>query len=492
MSSSSIFSSWKPGKWTFHHLIIFGLIGSGFSIVVFDLLRKTIFLQSSWNYHYPARRLVYDPALTGAMVLISILFVFAVPQMLALSRKRFLVTTYGITFLLAALALYVVPLLAADVTSATNDEFSAASVLFIEKGPLEYFSQFHKTGVPTGTQPHLEEAEWVVSLIHSFDFIPGHEYMADYAADLKVQKHGPISLLVVAPFLYLIHQGTSIAILGEYLIMATLPTVAYFVYLQYFPERTSRVGALLVLSAPAYLIYQRTPAAYDVITALFLGLSTFAFLLGVRRRSFSAFATSGIVFSFAALSKITALPILGAFVLYALLTSASKGDLLKKLTAFGIASTVVPISLLFVGYNFLIQYLFTIARQMNQSSMTSTHPAAYLENPILNVISPLYNMRLMGIAMLVLALVFASRFVLFRDLPTEDREIAALSFIVPFLPFVFVLSGLTAARHLLPFIVPLGFIALAGLERLNADSQTTIRLTQAAIAVNLGVGIVGL
>lgn len=483
---------WNPREWTRFQWMFAILVAAGTTIIVFDLLRKSFFLHATWNYHYPDRRLVYNPALTLSFLMVTGLLMSAVPRFLSTSRSRFIVSSYAFTIVLSAIALYAVPLLAADVTSPPNNEFSAAAVLLVEEGPIEFVARFHATGVPSGPQPHVEEAEMVASILRSLDILPWNERMGAYAAEMKVQKHGPVALFIVGPFIYLLQHGVETAILGEYLLMATLPVVSYRTFRVYFPERTSRVGALLLLSAPAYLIFQRAPQAYDIITAILLGISLYTFLRDVRDNKVTGIAASGIVFSLAALSKITALPILGGYLMILYLTRDSLADVFRKLAVFGVASLIFPIMLLLGGYNFLVQYLFTIVRQMNQSTMTSTHPAAYLKNPLLNVLSPVYNSRLMGVALLLLAIVFIVALVSKDWRPTQDYELVATSLLVPFLPFVFVMAGLTASRHLLPYIVPLGFVALAGLENIDVNPLEETRLIRVAIAVNAGIALVGL
>ena len=482
----------NPLKWNTTQHVIASLLIFGPSIIVFDILRKSILLQASWNYHFPQRRLTYDPILTGIFIALSIAVVWGVPRILSTTRKKFIIVTYVLALIIATLSLYTVPMLAADATAAPNDEFSAAATVVIEQGPIEFFSQFHKIGVPSGRPPHIEEAQMVADWLRMVSFIPGADKMASYASEMKVQKHGPVPLLLLAPFIYLLDQGVETALLGEYVLFATLPIIAYHAYRLHFEEKVSRIGTYLVLSAPSLMIYQRGPNPYDVVTAIFIGISLFAFLRGLQGHMSRRMATSGITFSLASLSKITALPMLAGYALLIYLVRDTRRGKIKSFAEFLTALLTVPILLLLVGYNFFIQYLFTISRLLNQSEISSSDPAANLADPLIKILAPIYNIRLFGFGLLLFVFVYIVIRSWNRETLTVGRDLIAVSLLVPLLPFIPVMIGLTAARHLLPYIIPIGFVGLAGLEQLESEPKQKIRIIQAVLAVNFGILIVGL
>jgi hypothetical protein len=157
----------------------------------------------------------------------------------------------------------------------------------------------------------------------------------------------------------------------------------------------------------------------------------------------------------------------------------------RKFGAFVIGSSVVPIGLLFVGYNFAIQYLFTFARQMNADPTQGA--ASYLENPLLGYLGPRYNLRLLGPPVLLLVILFVS-FAVYRALSArlilKNRQIIALWLTLPLIPFLFLLSAPLLSRHLLPMLVLVVFLGLEGLEMINCRDRC-IPLIQVALCVNL-------
>jgi hypothetical protein len=57
---------------------------------VFDVLKKTVFLNASWNYTYPDWHFVYNVPVTVLLVVVSVCVLIGYPRLLNLSERHYL------------------------------------------------------------------------------------------------------------------------------------------------------------------------------------------------------------------------------------------------------------------------------------------------------------------------------------------------------------------------------------------------------------------
>ena len=468
------------------------LVVFGFSAAGFDILRKTVFLGASWNYNYPAYTLVYDPLAVGLFVLVGLSLVVAYPHIGRLDQHRFLLVLVVSTVALSVGGFFVTPARSFQWISPSSGYYHAA-LFAAQEGPLAYISSFHSLGTVDGSEPNIETARYLVETIKTSPLPTGiRSYLVDYVSPITVQKHGLIPPLVVAPALVLLGPGDLSAMAGSYLVTLTLPVVAYLGIREQFSESSARLGAFLVATSPAYIIYQRYQSvAWDAITAVWIGASTALLLVYLARGRERYLVGSGAVFSLAILSKASAAVYVFAVIPMLLLVAEGWRRRVRLVGLFSTSSLALPVLLLPLGYNFLVQYAFTAARlQVEASSTSGGGRAAYLSNPLLNIAGPMYNGRLLGLAVLLFIAVFIAVYVSERSLPAPgsrwtDWRWFAILFLLPILPFIFTLPGRTISRHLLPFIVPLTVISLAGLESIDTSAPSSDRLARGALLANL-------
>lgn len=473
------------------------LVVAAVGIAGFDILRKTVFLGASWNYRYPADTLIYDPLAVGFFAFVGICVIVGYPRISQLEQRRFLLVLVLGTISLSVAGFFVTPERSFRWIAPSSGYYQAA-LFAANEGPLAYISSFHSLGTVDGSKPNIETARYLSEQLRSSPLPFGlGAHLADYVSEITVQKHGLIPPLVVAPALVLLGPGDLHAMAGSYLITLTIPVIAYLGLREQFSEHSARFGALLIATSPAYIVYQRYQSvAWDAITAVWIGASTALLLAYLARGRERYLVASGGVFSLAILSKASAAVYVFAVIPMLLLVAQGWKRRARLVGLFSVSSLALPVLLLPLGYNFLIQYAFTLARlQVEASSSLAGSRAAYLTNPLLNIAGPVYNGRLIGPAVLLFGAIFVLVYVSRRTLPepgnrwTERRWFAAL-FLLPILPYIFTLPGRTISRHLLPFVVPITVVALAGLESINMSETSSERVARAALFANLVIALV--
>jgi hypothetical protein len=199
------------------------------------------------------------------------------------------------------------------------------------------------------------------------------------------------------------------------------------------------------------------------------------------------------------LSKETAPAFLFAAIPILYITGGNWAERFRSISVFGLSSAALPVALIPLGYNFFIQYGYTVARHsvVLEASKPASHPASYLNNSLLEILGPIYNGRLLGPALLLFAFIFI--IIQISRMKNTDKKsnsentikIASL-FLFALAPFVLIIPGLTISRHILSFVIPLLFISITGYAALGFDRSSTIRMTQLALGSNLAIALVGI
>lgn len=447
---------------TWVYMAVLATIG----VSIFDFLRKTLLLEASWNYHYPEWTLVYNPVALLLLFFVLISIVILYDALLELNDRNFLLTIITLTIVLSILTLLATPIKSykwafqPHVQGPIETFQYHPSTIAAEEGLKTFFANFHSTPTLNGDD-RIETTKYLTNQLQQAHYLPWNESWADYASNIVTQRHGPIPALLVAPFLWILGSSPTNAVIGSYTITLTLPIITFFILRPYFDEKLTRIGTTFVIMSPAYLIYQRYgTVSYDAITAVVAAIGIALFLDACRTKRKSHFILAGIVFSGAMLSKISILTMLPTFFILILIYSEGVRNIITSTTLFGISCLIVPFSLLPLGYNFIVQYLYDLARiQMGDGGSSGLFAR----------LVSLYNVRLLGTVALCFALLFIISLAYRRPASLKERELVGLSFIPAILPF-FLFKGITLSRHLLPLLPLIIFIGLCGICRRSKDS----------------------
>ncbi len=467
-------------------LAIFGTVG----LILFDTARKTIFLGANWNYEYPAWEFIYDPFALGALIIASGMLVVSFDRIMDLERNHYVIVLFVSTVVISALAFFATPeksfkwALTPDTPGPVESFQYQPATIAAEEGLQSFFAQFHSASTLSGSD-RLETTRYLTEQLREAEYLPWNDSMADYASKIVTQRHGPIPGLLVAPFLVVLGSSPENAVIGSYAITITFPLLTYFLLRPYFGERRSRLGSLFVLFAPAYLIYQRYGTiSYDAITAVVATVAVILFLNACRTDRRWVLAVSGIVFSGAMLSKISILTLFAAFGVLILVYTDTVKEAVSDILTFGGSTLIVPITLLFLGYNFVIQYLYDIARILMSGNAASG-------SPVFAWLISVYNIRLLGPVVLVFAVLFVYILVVDRNrCKFSERDYISIAFLLPVVPFL-ALRGITLSRHLLPLLPLIVFVGLWGKERLTDRKLSSVEI-KIALGVTIGLTLINL
>lgn len=486
----------------------------GVLVSVFDGLKKTIFVDASWNYNYLPFQFVYDPIAVLLLLIILAAVVVLFPRCLELSPTQFSTALFGFGVILFGLGLFALPLELTKALDIDKRGLYNGAVFLMNNGPLEFLESFHRL---KATAPPLEHKDLyaVESLSVSqedttanhfalwfsmLDWIPLNDGVASYVAEYTTQKHGPMSVFMIAPFLFIFGPSTGAALLGNVLITAVVPIISYYTFRIHFSELISRLVAVSLAIGPGLFIWMRhaAPVPYDVFTALFVGISTYTFLQGINSSDRRYYFMTGLTLSLAGLNKLTALVMVLPLVLILLRELADIRTTARRLIETVGAWFVVPTIFLIAGYNFVAQYAYTIYKTTlhkiqypGGGGYSPSNPAAALEDPIIGLFGTLYNLRWLNIVCCTLAVVLAAIVLRNRTLLRRSKYFISVAFATAFLPFgVWVVFGTgTLSRHTVMLSVPLGFIACAALTALterspDVDRLHLVRFGQAALLVS--------
>ena len=453
----------------------------GGMIILFDVLRKTVFQGASWNYVYPTHRYLMSIPVVVIFLIVLYAGVLYTPKLLESSDKRFVGAIYFITLLIGVLTFFSVPVttemmaLTPSVPKPSHDFLYYPTIVLVEEGPIEFLARFHELPTLTGSN-RRESARIIGEAVSQIEHLPFKQDISSYITEIETGRHGPIPSFLIAPFLIVLGVTPTSAIVGAYLLVAFTPIVGYYTFKQYFDETVSRYGSLFLVFSPALYIWLRHKTIpYDALTGLLIGISTYLLLRGIKNESKRTLSGAGIIFSLAALSKITVLPLLASYFLLLLFFTDNKST---NMIITVLSMLIVPVSLLFFEYNFVAWYIFDIGRQTIIDNGSYSGATSYLNNSVLAFGSAWYNIRLLGshILLLVLGVVFMLPKI-FKS--RSQRELIGLSFVIPVLPFL-LLSGITLSRHLLVILVPVVFTVLLAIDHFDLDH----RFVQSCIAVS--------
>lgn len=490
------------------------VIGVGLLLSLFDLLRKTIFLNANWNYNYLPFQFVYDLLALFALLLLLAAVIVIFPRAADLSPPQFAVALFGFSVVLFTLGLFALPLELTKALDVDKRGLYNGAVFLVQNGPLEFLESFHRLKV-TAPPPEHEHLYAVESLTVSqedpaanhfaawfstFDWLPYNDSIATYVSEYTTQKHGPFSVFLVAPFLLLLGTTTAAALVGNILLVALTPVVSYYTFRLQFSEIISRIVATAIAIGPGLFIWTRhaAPVPYDVFSALLVGGATYLFLQALRTEERRYYLGAGVVLSLAALTKLTALVMGLPLVLLLLRETPDLGTAVSRMAEITGAWLVVPIVFLLSGFNFVAQYLYTVYKLTlhkiqypGSGGVSADNPAAALEDPIIGLFGTLYNLRWMNLALCVLAVVFAVLILRDRHLLSREKYVTGAAMATAFLPFaVWVIFGSgTLSRHTIMLSVPLGIIACAAVAALveyspDVDRHQQVRFGQAVLLVS--------
>lgn len=465
---------------TNYRFIVINLLFGGV-IILFDLLRKTVFQGASWNYVYPSHRYLMSIPIIIILLIILYAGMLYIPELLSLSRKRFVGTIYFSTLLIGVLTFLSVPVttemmaLTPSVPKPSHDFLYSPTVFLVEQGTVEFLARFHE--LPTLSGVNRRESAQIISEITSqTEPLPFRQELSSYIAEIETGRHGPVPSFLIAPFLIIFGVTPASAVVGAYVLVSFTPIVGYYTFRQYFDETMSRYGTLFLVFSPALYIWLRHKTIpYDALTGLLIGISIYLLLRGVKNESKRSLSGAGVIFSLAALSKITVLPLLAPYFVSILFFTDNK---VMNIFISILSMLITPISLLFFGYNFVAWYIFDIGRVIIIDSGSYSGATSYLNNSLLAAGSSWYNIRLLGSHILILAVGIVLMLPeIFRN--RGQRELIGLSFIIPVLPFL-LLTGITLSRHLLVILVPIVFAILLAIDKFDLNH----RFIQSCIAVS--------
>jgi 4-amino-4-deoxy-L-arabinose transferase-like glycosyltransferase len=324
--------------------------------------------------------------------------------------------------------------------------------------------------------PEDDSANQFAGWMRTLPWVPFNESLAAYVNEYTTQKHGPVSVLFIAPFLLLFGKSTTAAVAGSVVIACLVPVVGYFTFRLYFSEILSKIGAASLAVAPGLFIWTRhaAPVPYDVITTLLVACSLYVFLRAIQTDNWWYYVASGVFVSLAGLTKLTGLLI---FLPIAIILIRHSDDLVSFGQSVGAvvgSLSVISALFLFAGYNFVAQYLFTaykvslgkIHASGGGGGKSQDSPAAALNDDFIGLFGTLYNGRWMHAVLLILAGVLIGYVIWNRRKLADDKIFIGVALLIAFLPFtvwVIFATG-TLSRHTIVLLVPFGFSALAGLS----------------------------
>jgi hypothetical protein len=362
-----------------------------------------------------------------------------------------------------------------SVPKPSHDFLYSPTVFLIEQGPVEFLARFHELPTLSGVD-RRKSAQIISETTSQIEHLPFRQDLSSYIAEIETNRHGPVPSFLIAPFLLGLGVNPESAVIGAYILVSFTPIIGYYTFKQYFDETVSRYGTLFLVFSPALYIWLRHKTIpYDGLTGLLIGISAYLLLRGVKNGSKRELSGASIVFSLAALSKVTVLPLLAPYFLSILFFTDDK---LMNAFISTLSMLIVPISLLFFGYNFVAEYIFAIGKVILIDSGGYSGATSYLNNPLLAAGSSWYNIRLLGSHILILAvgiILMLPKIIKNRG----QRELIGLSFIIPVLPFL-LLTGITLSRHLLVLLVPIVFTILLAIDEFNLNH----RFIQSSIAVS--------
>lgn len=468
------------------HLVAVVLVVFTLLFTAFDVLRKTMFREAAWNYQYPDWALIYNPFAIVLLLLLVSLLMYNYGKISTVEYRHFIIVLVFCTVGFSTLAFFITPIkstkwaLTPHVRGPVETFQYYPSTIAAEEGLKTFFSTFHSAPTLDGGD-RIETTRYLTEQLRNTTYIPWNNLLADYTSNIITQRHGPIPGLLVAPFLIILGTSPTSAVLGSYALTLSLPIISYGIFRQYFAEQQARLGAILVLISPAYLIYQRYgTVSYDAITAVITAVAVLIFLRACRTDNQPLIVLSGVVFSGAMLSKISILTMFPAFAIIIYIYSDTMQESIKSSIIFGGSSLIIPSALLLVGYNFVAQYLYDIARiQMSVGGSSG----------LFGWLVAIYNVRYLGIVVLGFALSFAlSVGSNLPNIPASKRDQVAIGFIPAMLPFG-LFSGITLSRHLLPLLPLFVFIALCGIDQYSSR-QLNQREIAAIVISTIILGLV--
>jgi 4-amino-4-deoxy-L-arabinose transferase-like glycosyltransferase len=400
------------------------------------------------------------------------------------------------------LALFALPVKKEGAFTVSQRGLHQSAMLFVESGPLEFFSQFHSLPgvVPDWDTDRVidpdprnmeEKADQVSAFLRGLDWVPFNDAIAADIDRILAQKHGPGSVLLVVPFVFLFGENVAATAIGAFALSAVTPLLGYLLYRRFYDPDVARTVGLLTAFAPALFIYTRigSPVPYDVFLGLYVAATLVLFVRGVRRDEYLTLAAAGVTVSLGVLTKVT-----GVFLLPTLVGLAYYYLTLEDAdpTGLGVAAgtaAATPLVMLAAGYNFVSQLAFTILKELvvDGSSRSPTGPRGHLADPVVARIIPMYNARWMSIPLVLLAGIFVWWLLRTRRLRDEVDVVALLMLVslVPYLIYLLTSTG-TLARHMVPYLVPLGFVGARGLDHVvSGDRDGVVLLGRLSLAVTL-------
>jgi len=186
------------------------VVGFGVLLSVFDLLKKTVFLNANWNYTYQYWNFVYNYVALGALLLVLALVVVTMPRWLELSSRQFAGALFLTGVVVFTLGLFALPLELTKALDVDKRGLYNGAVYLVNNGPIDFLRSFNS--LPQ-TAPEHEElyiwsfnpgpenasanrfAEWMAGL----DWVPFNDALADYVHGTEARsRFGPVHRAVPA------------------------------------------------------------------------------------------------------------------------------------------------------------------------------------------------------------------------------------------------------------------------------------------------------
>lgn len=493
--------------------LLFITAGSGLCLSAFDLLRVTVFRNANWNYNYQYWNYVYDIPIVILLLIVFLCVIYTASHWLALSPRQFSFVLFIGTSTIFTLGLFMLPLELTKALHVDKRGLYNGAVYLINNGLLDFLRSFHTLPQTAPANPDLYVVNFDITqddpVADSFSdwmsenkWVPFNKALTSYVGDYTTQKHGPVSVLFVAPFLILFGTSTAAALAGNIIIAALIPVIGYYTFQLYFSDIQSKIGAVLVGSAPSLFIWTRhaAPVPYDVITSFLVALSLYVFLRGIREADQRLFGIAGVCVALATMTKITGLVVVLPIILLLYLQSDTIGTAVKRASVMAGSWSVVVLTFVAAGYNAIAQLLYTSYKTTlykiqkgSGGGRPGGHPADVLNDGLISYVGTIYNIRWMNVVLLILAGVFLAYIVSNRSFLMRDKHAISAALLTAFTPFsVFVLfSSGTISRHTFILIVPLGFIALSGVslltERIRGgiSRQQLVRFCQLSLLIGM-------
>lgn len=462
------------------------IIGFGGLASVFDILRKTVFVNADWNYNYPYWKFVYNFPILIVLIFVLAFVIITAPKWLDLSPNRFASALFFTCVLVFTLALFSLPLELTRALDVDKRGLFNGGVYLVKNGPIDFLSNFNTLPQTAPANEDLyiwpfdisqedEAANAFALWISEVNWLPFNETMGEYVGDYTTQKHGPVSVLLIVPFMYLLGTTTKAALTGSIVIACLIPVVGYYIFRLYFDETLSKIGAVLLGITPGLFIWSRhaSPIPYDIVTALLVAVSLYTFLRGIRVERRLYFLLTGCLVALAIMTKLTGMVILLPMTLILYWESECVMLFLRRAGLIVVAWVTMILVFLLAGYNAIAQLLYTTYKltlfkihKTGAGGRPSGSPADALNNDLIGLFGTLYNLRWMNLVLLILAAAFVSYALYDRHLIKEKDHFKSTALLTAFIPFGIwvIFSSGTLSRHTIILIVPLGFIGLSGLN----------------------------